>query len=273
MRWRKVKRSKEIFGISFLKIILVFLVIFVVVSIYLLFRANILIIRSIDVSTEKVECVDGEQVKAASKLLGKNFFFINSKKIEDDLKKNYICIKSVTISKFFPNKIKLDIFGREPAAILVVLRNEEASESSELEEFSKLESTMSAEADESFLIDNEGILYSKNIEQVFAPKVYVSGLNLTLGEKIEKNLIRNLLKILEKLKIFGLNLTESKIYSENILLINSVPKIILVLEDKIDTQIASLQLIMNEAKINEENLEFIDLRFDKPIIRFAPKKK
>lgn len=256
------------------------------VSIFLFIRSNIFTIRSVDVYLEKVGCVSSEQIRGTSNALKKNFFFINSSEIEEALKKQFTCIKSVITARYFPNKIKLDVFGREPAAILVVLKNEEASESAVLEEFSKLESTMSAEASasasspfsvrgpsESFLIDNEGVLYSKNIEQVFAPKVYVSGLNLTLGKKIEWNLIKNILKILEKLKIFGLNLTESKIYSENILLINAVPKIVLGLEDKIDTQIASLQLIMNEAKINEENLEFIDLRFDKPIVRFAPIKK
>ena len=50
------------------------------------------------------------------------------------------------------------------------------------------------------------------------------------------------------------------------------PKVFFRLDNEIDLQLASLQLILEKAKIDERILEFIDLRFDKPIVRFAPKK-
>lgn len=260
--------------------------ILVVVSIsFLLIRSNIFIIRSVEAQLEKAACTDAEQIKNSSKLLGQNFFFINSSKVESDLKRKFLCIKSVKISRYFPNRVILQIFGREPAAILVMEKNEEVT-AGEIEEFSKIESTPSAEASisakfslsvegptENFLVDNDGVIYSNNIEQINAPRIYVSGLNLTLGQEVKENLIKGLLKILEKVKIFGVDVKDAKIYSKNILLINTKPKMIFKLDDKIDTQIASLQLILGKAKIDSAELEFIDLRFDKPIVRFAPKKK
>ena len=52
----------------------------------------------------------------------------------------------------------------------------------------------------------------------------------------------------------------------------SVIKVIFRLKNEVDIQLASLQLILDKAKIDEKELEFIDLRFDKPVVRYAPKK-
>ena len=79
------------------------------------------------------------------------------------------------------------------------------------------------------------------------------------------------LTILDKVKIYRLSITEASIF-EDVLMNNTAPKIIFKLRNDIDKQIASLQLILEKAKMETSKLEFIDLRFDKPIVRIAPKK-
>ena len=134
-------------------------------------------------------------------------------------------------------------------------------------------SAIFADAGENFLVDIQGVIYSNNPEGVNAPRIYVRDLKFTLGQTIKENIIKNILKIIDKLKTFGVSIKEVKIIKNNILLVDAVPRIIFKLDDKQEMQIASLQLILNKAKIDGSSLEFIDLRFDKPVVRFAPKKK
>ena len=256
-------------------------------------RSNIFTISSVDVQAEKIACANPSQIKDAANLLGQNFLIFNPAIVESNLKKKFLCIESIILSRNFPNRVKLSVFGREPVAILVVIKSEEATQSGVLERFSTLEATNSAETSlqwgeeksSNFLIDEQGVIYSDNIEQINLSerlRIYISGLNLTLGQKLTEGLIQNTLKILEKVKTFGVDVKEAKIYSKNTLLINAMPRMIFKLDDKIDMQIASLQLILEKAKIDRgtiptevgrdsNQLEFIDLRFDKPVVKIAPK--
>lgn len=257
-------------------IVIIILLVLSVSSFFLLFRSNIFIIKTIEVELQKIVCADSNQISSSSKLLGQNLILINSSKVEKELKEKYLCIKGIAISKHFPNKIKLHIFERVPAAILISLKSEQATGSATLEKI--IEATGAANLDiigptESFLVDSEGIVYQQNIDQINVPKIYLEQYSLVVGQKIEEDLIKNLLKILEKVKSFGVMVKEAKIYSKFNLLINATPKIVFKLNKNLDIQLASLQLILGQAKIDQEDLEFIDLRFDKPVIRLAPKKK
>ncbi len=276
MRWRRNNRRDRKFGkVLGLGLLPIFLLIFL--SAFLILHSNIFTIRSIDVTSEKIGCVDNQNIKESAQILGQNIIFTNFSKLED-LKKKFFCIKSVTISKSFPNKVNLSVFGREPAAILVSLKYDESTKSGELIK-GFIEASASADihfsadhSNENLVVDDEGIVYSTNVDQINVPKVYRTQVNLSLGQKIKEGLISNTLKILKMAKIFGINVNESKITMEDLLLINATPRIIVKLDDNIDSQIASLQLILQKAKMDEENLEFIDLRFDKPVVRIVPKK-
>lgn len=275
MRRKRRNKRKIVLKLTLLGLvpIILFLLYFV--------QSNILTIRSIEVSAENINCATPDQIRWSSKLFETNILLVNSAKLEDELKKQFYCIKSIKFATL-PSKIKLHVFGREPAAILIPLKYDEASKSSELTEFSKKESTSSAEASSSagfrfftngstefFQVDNEGIIYSANVEQLNVPKVYINQTDLILGQKVTDELIINTLKILQNLKILGVNIRDAKIYPNDLLLINTLPRIIFKLDNSIDTQTASLQLILNTAKINSESLEFIDLRFDKPVVRYG----
>lgn len=248
----------------------------VLLTLYLISRSDFLSVKSVRVKLSNVGCATEENIKSDSNLIGKKIYLINSFKVEVDLKKKYFCIKQVLLSKRLPDNIILEIFGREPALIL----------ETGIEKFSLLSSTPSAQASSSaeltffsegsgerYVVDKEGVIYSKNTEQVKAPLVFIDNSNLRLGQKIDDKLVRNSIRILEKLKEYGLEIKETKIADEKILLVSSVPRIIFRLDNDIDKQIASLQLIQREAKIDSNTVEFIDLRFNKPIVKLTPKKK
>ncbi len=256
---RKRARSKK-------KLVLLGLFLAIILSLFVIVRFNIFVIKSVEISLDKISCVSSEQIKNSSKLLGQNFFLINSSKVENDLKNKFICIGKVGLSRIFPNKIKLNILSRKQAAVLVILSEEQASDSA-------TPSAVLRGDEKKFVVDNEGVIYSSSIEQISAPTVYVTGIELSLGQKVRGNIINNTLKIIGKIQSFGLELADAEIYSNMFLLVNSRPKMIFLLNDNVDNQIASLQLIYDQAKIDSKALEFIDLRFDKPVVRFAPKKR
>lgn len=229
-----------------------------IIGVFLAIKLNLFTIKKIEVKTEGNLCIDENQLKISSALLGQNFFLINSSKIEQNLMQKFYCLKSVSLSKRLPNAVTIQVSERQPIAILINLKEKIATTSGLIESIA----TPSAEQiGNSYLIDNEGVIFAKANDENNIPKVYNQ----------EDNLNANLLKILIKAKTFGVQIQTSWI-SDGFLITHPPPKIIFDLNNQVDIQLASLQLILDKAKIDSETLEFIDLRFDKPVVRYAPKK-
>jgi len=255
----KIIKKKKV---SF-KLILVLLVGILIV--FFLMRSNLLNIKEVNTTLVNLNCVDSNQVKKS--FLNKNILTISKREVENKLKEKYFCLKSINLEKKLPSSINLDLFGREAVLILITLEPTEATSSA----LDNLEATPSAEENQKdiYLLDNEGVVFSKAQDLIF-PKLYVEE-QVNLGEKIEEG--EKIVRILNQVKTLGLSF-EGRVVSKYLLVrTNNMLKIVFSLDRDIDTQLASLQLILNEAKIDsKDQLEFIDLRFDKPIVRFAPKK-
>lgn len=240
------------------------LILAVIILLVLLLRSNIFSINSVYVETEKIDCADLSQIKHSSNLLGQNFFLLNASKVEESIKNKFICVKDVTASRHFPARIDLFVSGRVPVAMLSSLDSFDATASS-LENIA----TPSAQtSSDSYLVDEGGVIFSKMSEQSELPNIFFKEVSLSLGQKLEN---KDALKILQRVKTFGLDIQIS-ILLDNYLIIFSLPRVVFRTDEKVDIQLASLQLILEKAKIDENNLEFIDLRFDKPVVKFAPKK-
>lgn len=263
---RRIKKSSGIFK-KFLPIIFILIII---VSVFFLVRAGLFSVKQVEIDTNQLGCADVNQLKDYVNLLDQNFFFLDSAKIETDLKKEFFCIKSVMLSKQFPNVVVLQISGRQPFAILVDLKDKQASSSSLLE---NIATPSAQQVKNSYVTDNEGVIFDKDKDNLNIPKVYTYDSNISLGRSLTGESNINLLKILEKVKTFGIETQENWLI-DNYLVVKSNPKlqIIFDLKEKVDIQLASLQLILAEAKINSRDPEFIDLRFDKPVVKFTPKK-
>lgn len=261
-RKRKFKFVKPI-------IIFLFFLTLLILLILLFFRSNFLVIKQIEIQGQ-AECVNPDQLKNAIPLYGQNFFLLNEEKLTQDLKRKYICIKGIIFSRYFPDKMKLEISPRQPVAVLLSLKEKQASASSLVENIATPEASI---VKETYVVDNESIAFATNIDNLNIPKIYIFDQGISLGQRFGDDLIGNALKILERIKTFGVKVTKSWI-SDNFFIINpdtKYQKIVFDLSSPIDIQLASLQLILTEAKMNLRELEFIDLRFDKPVVRYAPK--
>lgn len=288
------RRKKKIRFSKLSKITLIFIPILIALSVYLFFRTGFFTVKEIEVKGDNVICTDKNQLINKS-FYGFNFFFLDKQKIENTLKDKFICIKSINLGRSFPNKIIIDVNSRKPSAILITILNQQASPAALIK--NNLATSSAEPIKDSFLVDDEGIVFSKNgITELSIPKIYSYDSEIIVGQKIG-DIIKNALKILDKVKSLGLKINQSWIADGLYILqaenqeSGNMTKIIFQLDSKtslmsdkqLDIQIASLQLILAEAKINRRtvpaevgmdsgNLEFIDLRFDKPIIKLAPKK-
>lgn len=224
-------------------------------------------VKSVEIKLTQTECIDKEILKNSLDLYGKNMIFIDSDDIALSLKSKFICIKVVRVSKFLPNKIGINIEGRQAFAKLKRWQTK-ASDSATI----SFEQVLLKSADDSgYIIDGDGVIFAQD---PYAPliEIYIPDQVLATGQNVSKLNIGNIKLFINKLANFGILVNRLIMFGNRSLLFDSNPKIFINIEENVNLQLASLHLILSEAKINEESIEFIDLRYDKPIVKIAPKK-
>ncbi len=258
--WRKRKKKK-----NFRPLIIPVLALLLFAGVFFVFyKSSFLNIKKIDVQAKDIICANADQLKASSGLSGQNFFLISPSEIENNLKKKFVCIKSVITSKTFPDKVILQTVNREALAVFASLKDKEASFSA----------TPSAElVKDYFLVDSEGVVFGRGESNPWILTVYLFNQELSIGQKLTGG-ISDIPRILDKIKILGIQIDTARINQDSFIItsVNPVSEMFFRLNNNVDVQLASLQLILDKAKIDLNELEFIDLRFDRPVVRFAPKK-
>ncbi len=245
--------------------VLFLLILFLGISAYFL-QLKIFSISNINIKNEKAFCVNGDKFENKLGILGKHILNVDFHKIFSDLKPRYPCIKDMIVSKSLPNIINIELIARQPFAKLVSIRNEATSS------FSLVEATSSSNIlDRGYIVDDTGIIFNKD-ESLSLVEIYLSGQKIELGKVITEPNMEDIKKILTTINNLGININRLITLADNGLFVDANPKIFFNLKLSVSYQLASLQLILKEAKIDDKEIEVIDLRFDKPIVKFAPKK-
>lgn len=267
--WRRRKLAKKRLY-NWGKMLWLVPVFLVIALIFLVVKSGMFNIKQVTVTAEALTCTDSDKIKNSVNLLGQNILLVNSKQIETAIKSRFYCVRSTPLQKILPDKVRLKVAGRKPVAAIALLKEKEASLSALINV-----STPSAKAvSEIFQVDDEGVIFAKEANGLNVPKIYVSDSAVALGRKMSGNLVNNALRVLAKIKELRLEVKDSWIFDNFFVAVvePSKMKIIVRLNDRLDYQLASLQLILDKAKIDLKELEFIDLRFDKPVVKVAPKK-
>lgn len=247
------------------KLFLILFIFSVIGLIILLLKTNLLTVKKIEIDKP---CVEESLIKNTANLLEQNYFLIDSTKIIKNLKKRFLCIENIKISKSFPDKVKLEIIKREAASQFINQKEKIASSSMQITEIATPSANYN---DEILLVDKEGVVFAKSANYLNVPEIFLYGLKISLGDKLKDGML-NYLKILDKFKTFGVLIEKSWTDGKELVILTpEKSKIVFHLEENIDIQLASLQLILSEAKIDLKEVELIDLRFDKPVIKIAPK--
>lgn len=235
-------------------------------------------VEKLEVTINKINCVSATDLKT-NLPTDFNIFTVSEDLILKSVQKKYPCVNKVSIHRMIPNSVNLEFIGREAVLAFKPTQLEEASLSAILAPIQK-NSTPSAEAtpssfvrNDQFLVDSSGMVFAQTFETVYVPSILFWDNNLKIGSKLEQRFMSNLLSIFDKLKVFNLPINEVRVYSSGNMIINSSSIVIFNLNRDVQNQLAALQLILDKAKIDEENMVFIDLRFDKPVVKYAPRNK
>ncbi|MCS6956783.1 MAG: hypothetical protein NZM02_03005 [Patescibacteria group bacterium] len=238
------KKLLKKFFLNFLKFFLfLFLVFLFFIFIKLFF--NFFTIKKIEIlNFEKENLLGLEEIKK------QQIFFLDEQKIKNILLKKNPKIKDVKIKVKYPDLIIVDIVKDEEIAFL--------------------------ETDNGYfyLSENGKIIFkSKNKKSEFLPKInFYQKLNFNSylpGEKIYFKEINDVLKILQKMNEINVKIISVDINGVGMLLFYlDDKKIFFSSEKNIDAQWFQFEQIFKQFKIEGRNYKEIDLRFDKPIIRF-----
>lgn len=262
MRFNRRKRN---FSYLF-KFLLLPAVVFVAGLVIFFLQNNLFSIKKINIENKNAFCINNQEYVEKTGLYGKNLLYIDLKTEEDF--SSYPCIKKIDFKKEYPSSLNLYLEGREPFGELISLKKE-ATVSSQI----LAEATSSANIlDSGFIVDEEGVIFDKKNDPGLI-KIYTHGVKIEIGKNIRMYKLSEVKKVLGEIGRFGIYADKLIFSGKDDLLIDSIPKVFLNMEKGLDYQLASLQLILNEAKMNEKEIEIIDLRFDKPIVKFNPKKK
>lgn len=245
--------------------------------------SKVFVVKSIDIKLNNAGCVSEQQVKSLLSLQGKNILLTDFNNLDNKFRSKYICVKDINFTKQLPDKILVQVNGRTGVAVVRTISTEAAT-SANLLDLSTPSSSGSATPSAQlqildgykgipYLVDEEGIIFAQADEGVNLPTLLLSGVGLDFGKGLKNDLIKKAVVIIQKLKDFNLEIKQAIIYSNKYLLIDGKTRVQFNLEKDVNIQLASLQLILDKAKIDSENMEIIDLRFDKPVVKIPQKEK
>lgn len=249
----------------------------VLVLSFILINSNLFKIQTVEINLNKVNCATKKAITDSLDIYGKNIFFLDVGKKLKIIQDKFPCVDNLTFRKTLPSLIKVDIIGREAVLALKLTSFQEASVSAALVQLTERISSQSAQESSSqssyLMVDPTGKIFAISDQIVYIPIIEFWNDGLKIGDKLEQKLISQLLSILDKLKEFNMEIIATRIYPEGVVTITSSSIVLFNLNKDVMTQLAALQLIVTQAKIDEENMVFIDLRFDNPIVKYAPRKK
>lgn len=179
-------------------------------------------------------------------VLGENIVFLSPQEIEEKIKEELIEIDEVKIEKRLPNKLIFHLSKRKPIAVI------EANS-------------------EYYQVDYQGIILAKINQPTDLPLVVSDEIIVTADSKrIESVPILTSLSLLYQLLFSGLEVRRAEISQSRKLTLHlkTGPEVLLSLDRDLKKQVDSLQLILERAKIEGKQIMLIDLRFDKPVIKY-----
>lgn len=251
----------------------IFVLLFILISATVIWRLNVLSIDTVKINS-LAECGSQEGLKREVNSADKNWILLDSNKIKTQLMSKYPCIKNIRVEYEFPKTLNVTIFGRKFLAKVIQTDfpiNFPDLESSSSSQTALLDWNFPTESSEdAFVVDDEGFIFNKVKYDYSIPTIFLDE-NINFGLTLNSQQFKatdQIFSNVSKIAPFSYQPNfKAKKYGET-LIFNTSPKLAFSLERDVLKQLASLQLILQKAKIDEKVVDFIDLRFDKPVVQF-----
>ncbi|TSC54489.1 MAG: Uncharacterized protein LiPW31_71 [Microgenomates group bacterium LiPW_31] len=229
MRWKKLVKI----GVLILGVIVVVLV----------FRLDLLKVQQISCQINDTNCPGEIWTDLMALSLGKNIFSFPIESISLQIKNSYPQIDKIKIKKNLPSRVDFNLTSRQPQVAI--------------------------SGEKFHLVDFQGVVIEKSETSGEYPLIFLEPeMNLKVGEKFNQ---KEVLETIEAIVGLRLRLIEPKLakiisFSSVDIWLKDDTQLIISLKKEISSQLDSLQLIYQRAKIEGKKLKQIDVRFDKPII-------
>lgn len=198
----------------------------------------------------KIINVEKEEIIGLENLKNKSLVFLNLEETKKILLNKNPFIKEIDLEKKIPNILIIKVIFDQPIAVL-------------------------SSDNGYFYLSSEGKILEKikDLKKAYFPKInFYQKLffnSYSLGDKIEFKEILFGLQILKMLTDLKIKVNSLDINSVNVLLFNlENKKVYFSSEKEIGAQFYQFEKIYRQFKIEGRNYQEIDLRFDKPIVRF-----
>lgn len=243
---KKRKKRKKL--ILFFKTTLSFLVFAgLIILVVLFFQGSYFNLKKIDCQIENKECSDEEKIIFAD-LLGENIFLARVDNFEQKVLADSWQFESVEIEKKLPDRILIKLKTRQPFFNLTF--------------------------DEKnwWLIDDQGfVLQGRNNSASDLPQVfYTSTIDLKVGQKLEQLVLDSVILMLKQLKEEKLISYQKILVQDNLISLTTSENMVASFsaQKNMQLQVDSLLFILRLSKIEGKLPKFLDLRYDKPVVRF-----
>lgn len=230
-------------------------------------------IKNVSFSPENFPCGVVKEVRKTVNIEGRNFFLVDPTEVENKITRKFPCIAKIELKKNLPSSAKITLVPRQAVAIISPILEKSAldlnlKEASASTEAAILDFSVSS-SERRFLVDSSGFVFLQTTNVDNLPIIFLAD-EVGVGKVIKNNVVKKIGELLKLLKSFS-NLPRTIKVSSDQILVDADTKIALSLKKDYYRQLASLQLILEKAKMNSKRMERIDVRFDKPIIMYSPK--
>ena len=257
---RRFKLAR-LFGVVFLVGLLLFLV------------SRQFAIKKVSVITTGLSCASSDQIARFVSAQGRSLVLFDLARVQKAILTKFNCVSQVDVVRVWPSALEIKVQGRLPVALIV-------SDSGGLQiQLKQIESTASSHAallnfstdnpaSQPLMVDKLGYVFGNASEGAKLPLVRFETQSWNIGESVSLSLLNGVLSINQELLKLGYLVTLLRINAVNDLIVITDPglKLVFSLNKDLNIQLASLQLILQKAKIESKPIDSIDLRFNKPVV-------
>src|SRR3990170_7504193 len=226
----------------------VLIIFFATLSVFLFLRTDIFQVKALEFEfpAKGGSALGGEladealvRQRISEEVLARSIFFLDSGKVEEEIRGNFPTVKAVEIEKNLPDRLVIRISVRQPLAII-----EDKNQAR-------------------FLVDQEGLLFRQAAEEALPVIKLFEDFEGTVGTELEisEQGISGYLKTLDLVSQKGLETKAIYLRSQTIELQLVKTTVWLSAEKEIEGQLEMLTEILQRLKLNGKTPKTVDLRF------------
>ena len=212
-------------------------------SLFLFLRTDTFQVKALEFEFEQLADEALVRQRISEEVIARSIFFLNTGKVEQEIKENFLTVNAVSIEKKLPDRLLIKVSVRKPLAIV---------------------------ADKSknqFLVDHEGLLFRSAAGETLPVITISEDFEGAVGAVIDGRGISGYLQTLDLVSQKGLETKAIYLRSETIELRLKKTVVWLSADRVIEEQLELLTQILQRLKLGGRTPKSVDLRFSRPVVK------